>query len=119
VSYSRIAIEALMAAELLATQGVSAEVIDLRTISPWDRETVIASVRKTGRLLIAHEAVKAFGVGAEVAAEVGKELFSHLKKPIERLGGAYAPVPFSAPLEAAYAPDRKRIAQAALVLVRD
>lgn len=116
VSYSRVLGEALIAAEALAADGISVEVIDLRTISPWDRAAVITSVRKTGRLLVTHEAVTAFGVGAEIAAVVSKELFGALKAPVERLGAPHAPVPFSKPLEAAYAPDAARIAAAARTL---
>jgi pyruvate dehydrogenase E1 component beta subunit len=118
ISYARLAGEARAAAELAAAEGVSAEIIDLRTISPWDRETVLASARKTGRVLIAHEAVKPFGVGAEIAAVIGEELFGQLKAPVRRIGGAYAPVPYSKPLESAYAPDRARIAEAILALAR-
>jgi len=117
VAYSRMAGEALSAARKLADDGISAEVVDLRTIAPWDRAAVLASVRKTGRLLIVHEAVQAFGVGAEIAAEVGRKLFGQLKAPIERLGGAYAPVPFSPPLEAAHAPNTARIVAAVKALM--
>ncbi len=106
VSYSRVAAEALHAAEQLAAQGISVEVIDLRTIAPWDKETVLRSVAKTGRLLIAHEAVKPFGVGAEIAAVVQEEMFGALKAPVWRLGAPFCPVPFSRPLELAYALDR-------------
>jgi pyruvate dehydrogenase E1 component beta subunit len=112
VTYARMVDETLAAAEALAKEGVSVEVIDLRTISPWDRDTVLASARKTGRVLIVHEAVKKFGVGAEIAAEVGHALFGVLKKPIERMGAPYSPVPFSKPLESYFAPDRTRIAAA-------
>jgi acetoin:2,6-dichlorophenolindophenol oxidoreductase subunit beta len=116
VSYSRMAAEARAAADLAASQGVSAEVIDLRTIAPWDQETVLASAAKTGRVLIVHEAVKQHGVGAEIASVINEELFGKLKKPIKRLGGAYSPVPYSKPLEDAYAPNRDRIAAAIVAL---
>jgi len=109
VTHSRLVGEALAAAELLSADGISAEVIDLRTISPWDRETVLNSVRKTGRALVVHEAVKEFGIGAEIASEIGEHLFGHLKAPVKRLGGAFSPVPFSKPLESAYAPTRTDI----------
>ena len=118
VSYSRTLLEALGAVEAMEAAGVSAEIIDLRTISPWDQETVIASVTKTGRLLIAHEAVERHGVGAEIAAVTSKELFGKLKAPVERLGAPFAPVPFSKPLEDAYAPNAKRIAEAAITLCK-
>lgn len=119
VSYSRVLTEALGAVEAMEAAGVSAEVIDLRTISPWDRDAVCASVAKTGRCLIAHEAVTQFGVGAEIAATLQAEFFGKLKAPVARLGAPYAPVPFSKPLETAYAPTADRIAQAAIALVKD
>ena len=118
VSYSRTLNEAVAALAEIEAAGVSAEVIDLRTISPWDKETVFASVAKTGRCLIVHEAVTQFGVGAEIAAVLGHEFFGKLRKPVERLGAPYAPVPFSKPLEAAFAPDAKRIAAAAIALAQ-
>lgn len=109
VSYSRMAAESRQAAALAAQEGISVEVIDLRTVAPWDRETVLASARKTGRVLIAHEAVKQHGIGAEIAAVVGEELFGELKKPVRRLGGAYSAVPYSKPLEDAFAPNAASI----------
>lgn len=118
VSYSRVLNEAMAAVEQMEAAGVSAEIIDLRTISPWDRDTVLASVAKTGRCLVVHEAVTQFGVGAEIAATLSSELFGRLKKPIARMGAPYAPVPFSKPLETAYAPDAKRIAETAINLAR-
>lgn len=105
VSYANMVNYALAAAEELAQEGgKSVEVIDLRTILPWDRETVFASVRKTGRLMIVHEAVKEYGVGAEISAVVTEEMFKNLKAPVRRLGGAFCAVPFSKPLEDAFAP---------------
>ena len=112
VSYSRMVTEALAAAEELDKEGISVEVINLRTIQPWDRDTVLASAARTGRLGIVHEAVKQFGIGAEIAAEAQQALFGQLKCPVIRLGGPYAPVPYSKPLENAYAPGRADIAQA-------
>ncbi|EQA98486.1 pyruvate dehydrogenase E1 component beta subunit [Sphingobium wenxiniae] len=113
VSYSRLAVEAQAAAARLAEDGISAEVIDLRSIQPWDKEAVLASVAKTGRLLVVHEATKPFGAGAEIAATVNHELFGRLKAPVHRLGGAFCAVPFSRPLETAFAPDAARIVDAA------
>ncbi|MDX8356407.1 alpha-ketoacid dehydrogenase subunit beta [Sphingopyxis terrae] len=118
VSYSRMVIEAAAAAKIAAEQGVSCEVIDLRTIAPWDRDCVLSSARKTGRVIVAHEAVRQYGVGAEIASTITEELFRDLKQPVMRLGAAYAPVPFSRPLELAHAPDRQRIADAAVALAR-
>ena len=119
VSYSRTALEALGALAAIAEAGVSAEVIDLRTIQPWDQETVLASVRKTGRLLVAHEAVVPFGVGAEIAAVVQEKLFGQLKAPVKRIGAGFNPVPFSKPLETAHITDAARIASAAINLVKE
>jgi acetoin:2,6-dichlorophenolindophenol oxidoreductase subunit beta len=87
------------AAVLLAESGASPEIIDLRTIYPWDRTMVVESVRRTGRLLIVHEAVTTGGFGAEIAATVGEALFGRLKAPVRRLGAPRIPVPYSPPLE--------------------
>lgn len=118
VSYSRIYNEVLAAQATMAEAGVSAEIIDLRTIAPWDAETVLTSVSKTGRCLIVHEAVTPFGVGAEIAAVIQKELFGALKAPVERMGAPFAPVPFSRPLEAAYVHGAEQIAQLAIQIVK-
>lgn len=110
VTYSRMVVEALEAAKILADDGVDVEVLDLRTIQPWDRDAVMTSVAKTGRCLVVHEAVKQFGIGGEIASEVNEELFGQLKAPVKRLGAPYAPVPFSKALEEHYAPSRRSIA---------
>ena len=104
IGHSLMIGHALGVADKLAQDGISVEVIDLRTISPWDRETVLASAKKTGRALVVHEAVKQFGIGAEIASVINEELWGELKAPVKRLGGAFAPVPFSKPLETAFAP---------------
>ena len=118
VSYSRVLNEVVGAVKEMEEAGVSAEIIDLRTISPWDKETVFASVAKTRRCLITHEAVTQFGVGAEIAATLHSEFFGRLKAPVGRLGAPYAPVPFSKPLESAYAPNAATIAREAIGLVK-
>ncbi|HEX7874655.1 MAG TPA: alpha-ketoacid dehydrogenase subunit beta [Sphingobium sp.] len=118
VTYSRMVNEALGAAAKLAEAGISAEVVDLRTVQPWDEETVLASVGKTGRLIVTHEAVTPFGVGAEIAAVVQEKLFGKLKSPVTRIGAAFTPVPFSKPLESAYLPDAAKIVEAATKLVK-
>ena len=87
------------AAEQLAKEGIEAEVIDLITISPWDRECVMASVKKTHRLCIVHEAVKQGGFGAEVAATVAEECLEYLDAPILRYGAPFCPIPFAPTLE--------------------
>ncbi len=99
VSWSAMVRNAGAAAEALAEEGVSAEVIDLRTLWPWDRQAVLASVRKTGRLVVAHEAVSVGGFGAEVAAVVSETLFGRLKAPVKRLGAPRVPIPYAKPLE--------------------
>jgi pyruvate/2-oxoglutarate/acetoin dehydrogenase E1 component len=104
IAHSLMVGHALAAAAKLADDGIEAEIIDLRTIAPWDRAAVVASVQKTGRAVIVHEAVREFGIGAEIAAELNEACFGKLKAPIKRLGGAFCPVPFSKPLETAFAP---------------
>jgi 2-oxoisovalerate dehydrogenase E1 component len=109
VSVSRMVHEAVAAAEMV---DASVEVIDLRTVAPLDLDTVLDSVRKTSRLLIAHEAVVPFGIGAEIAAVVAKEAFWDLDAPIERVGAAATPPPYAPGLEQAWLPDRDKIAHA-------
>ncbi len=110
VSVSRMVHEAIAAAEELATDGISVEVIDLRTVAPLDLAPVLESVEKTSRLLIAHEAVVPFGIGAEIAATVAREGFWTLDAPIERVGAAATPPPYAPELEQAWLPDRADIA---------
>ena len=112
VSVSRMVHEATAAAEQLAAEGVSVEVIDLRTVAPLDMGPVLESVHRTGRLLIAHEAVVPFGIGAEIAATVAREGFWDLDAPIERIGAAATPPPYAPELEQAWLPDRDTIAAA-------
>ncbi len=102
VATSRMVHETLKAAEILEKEGINLELIDLRSISPWDKATIFESVSKTHRLVIAHEAVKNFGIGAEVAATVAEEIIHELDAPIVRVGAPFVPVPFS--LEKAYLP---------------
>jgi 2-oxoisovalerate dehydrogenase E1 component len=99
VSWSRMVFDALEAAETLSAEGIEAEVIDLRTIVPLDRETVLRSLQRTHRLVIAHEAVVDFGVGAELAALAVKEGFWSLDAPVARVGAAYSPAPYAPVLE--------------------
>jgi 2-oxoisovalerate dehydrogenase E1 component len=112
VSVSRMVHEALAAAEALAAEGISIEVIDLRTVAPLDMPTVLTSVRKTNRLLIAHEAVVPFGIGAEIAATVAREALCDLDAPIERIGAAATPPPYAPGLERAWLPDRDDLVEA-------
>jgi 2-oxoisovalerate dehydrogenase E1 component len=110
VSWSRMVQDCLAAAELLAAEGVSVEVIDLRTIAPLDRETVLASLAKTNRLVIAHEAVRDFGVGAELSALAVDEGFWHLDAPVTRVAAPSMPAPYSPALERLWLPSRDTIA---------
>ena len=113
VALSRLAHDALVAAERLAAEdGIEAEVIDPRTLVPLDLETIVASVERTTRLVVAHEAVAHGGVGAEVAALVQEAAFDHLDAPVARVGAPFAPVPFSAQLEDAYLPGADEIVAA-------
>ncbi|MCI5110073.1 MAG: alpha-ketoacid dehydrogenase subunit beta [Marivita sp.] len=111
--------KALDAAAKLAEDGIDAEVIDLRTIRPMDRDTVLASVRKTGRLICVYEAVKTLGVGAEVSAMVAEsDAFDYLDAPIIRLGGAECPIPYNPELEKAVVPQVPDILEAARNLAK-
>ncbi len=112
VSYSRMLHEVVAAAETLAGDGVSVEVLDLRTIVPLDKEAVLASVAKTSHLVIAHEAVSDFGVGAEISAFMAQEGFWSLDAPIERVGASFMPAPYAPELERTWLPCRDTIASA-------
>ena len=110
VSYGATVAVCLSAAKQLAEKnGIDAEVIDLRTLQPWDKATVLASVRKTHRVAIVHEAVQAFGVGAEIAACIAEEAFDELDAPVMRVGAPFMPVPFSRSLEKQYAVDETKV----------
>ena len=103
---------ALQACETLAAEGISVELIDPRTVAPLDMETILASVAKTGRLLIVDESFGPCGIGAEIAASLADRGFDDLDAPIRRLNGAHTPTPYSPPLEAAVVPNVAAIAQA-------
>jgi pyruvate dehydrogenase E1 component beta subunit len=118
VSYPKTVGHCLQAAEALAARGVSAEVIDLRTLKPLDEATVLASARKTGRLIVVHEAGRLCGMGAEIAALVSEQAFDALRAPVLRLTGPDAPAAASWVLEQAAVPQAGAIEQAALGLVR-
>lgn len=112
VSYSKLVHDCVAVAEELAGEGISVEVIDLRTITPLDKETVLRSLAKTNRLVIAHQAVTEFGVGAELAAVAAQEGLWSLDAPVIRVGAASTPAPYAPSLERAWLPDRERIAAA-------
>jgi 2-oxoisovalerate dehydrogenase E1 component len=111
VSWSRMVHECLEAARVLDSEGIDVEVIDLRTISPLDRQTVLISVGKTGRMVVAHEAVTDFGVGAELAALAAGEGFWSLDAPVRRVGAPFLPAPYAPNLEQLWLPDAGQIAQ--------
>ena len=109
IAYSGMVQTALEAARELAEAGISVEVIDLRTLMPLDMATIAESVGKTHRVLIAHEAVLNGGLGAEIAARIGSELFDELDGPVQRIGCPFAPIPFAPELERALLPGSKDI----------
>jgi acetoin:2,6-dichlorophenolindophenol oxidoreductase subunit beta len=113
VALSRMVGEALAAAQRLAAEGIEAEVIDPRTLVPLDLEPIAASVRRTGRAVVAHEAVRAGGFGAELAAQLQEAAFDYLEAPIQRVGAPFTPVPLSPSLEDAYRPGSDEIYAAA------
>lgn len=117
VSYAKTAHYCVAAADTLAGEGISAEVIDLRSLKPLDEAAILASVRKTGRIVVVHEASRLCGVGAEVAALVAEHAFDALKAPVRRLTGPDSPAPSSWPLEQAFVPQADAIATAVRELV--
>jgi 2-oxoisovalerate dehydrogenase E1 component len=118
VSVSRMVHEAVAAAESLAQRGISAEVIDLRTVAPLDKEAILTSLSKTSRLLIAHEGVTDFGIGAEIAALAAYEGFWTLDAPVMRVAPPPTPSPYAPNLEQQWLPDRQAIERAVEALVR-
>jgi 2-oxoisovalerate dehydrogenase E1 component len=119
VAISLMVRKTLEAAEALAKEGISVEVIDPRTVSPLDAETILQSVRKTGRLLIVDESFQPCGIGAEIAARVIDAGFDELDAPIRRVNGAFTPTPYSPTLEAAVVPSVEGIVNAIRDLARE
>lgn len=113
VSYGATVMACEAAAKALSADGIEAEIIDLRSLQPWDEKAVLASLARTHRLVIAHEAVEAFGIGAEIAARMADAGFDELDAPILRVGAPFMPVPFTPSLEKAYIPDAGTIVAAA------
>jgi pyruvate/2-oxoglutarate/acetoin dehydrogenase E1 component len=112
VAIGRMVDDALAAAEQLASEGISAEVVDPRTLSPLDTDTILGSVRKTTRAVVVHEAVRFCGVGAEIAATISDEAFDYLDAPVKRVGAPFTPVPFAPKLESLYLPNKDSILKA-------
>lgn len=110
ITYGAMVHEGLEAADQMSEQGVDVELVDLRTLYPLDTDTILASVKKTGKVLIVHEAPQVCGIGAEIAAIIAQEAFRDLDAPVMRLTAPHTPVPFSPPLEAFYLPNAAKIA---------
>ncbi|MEM3421047.1 MAG: transketolase C-terminal domain-containing protein, partial [Candidatus Hadarchaeum sp.] len=109
--------KALKAADILAKEGIEAEVIDPRTLVPFDKQTIINSVKKTGRIVIVTEENKRGASSAEIASIIAEEAWSWLKAPIKRIGAPNTPVPFSPPLENYYIPNEEKIIEAVKELI--
>ena len=117
IALGRMVVEAEKAVATLEEQGVSVELIDPRTVQPLDIDTIVASVKKTNRALIVHEAVEFGGIGAEISSQIQEHAFDYLDAPVARLAAPFAPVPYAPILENAYGPDAARIAAAVRRLV--
>jgi 2-oxoisovalerate dehydrogenase E1 component beta subunit len=113
ITYGAMLREALQAAARLAADGIEADVLDLRTLKPLDTAAVLATARKTGKVLVVHAANRLAGLGGEIAALIAEEAFEWLDAPVRRLGGLDTPIPFSPPLEDAYRPNAEKIERAA------
>ena len=111
ITWSKMVLDSLEAARALEKEGIQAEVVDLRTLMPLDLETVLASVKKTGRAVIVHEACKTGGFGGEIAALIVEKAFDDLDAPIQRITGLDTPIPYAAPLYRAVIPNPDKIAQ--------
>ena len=112
VTWSKMLGVAFKAAAELGKEGIDIEIVDLRTLVPLDKETILQSVRKTGRLVVLHEATRTGGFGGEIAALVAEEAFGSLKAPIKRVAAPDIPVPFSPPLEQFYIPNEGQLIEA-------
>ena len=112
ITYGKTLHTSLSAADALAREGVAVEVIDLRSLQPWDSRCVFESIARTHRAVIVHEATQAFGVGAEIAARIADEAFDELDAPVVRVGAPFMPVPFARSLESGYAVSAEKIMQA-------
>jgi pyruvate dehydrogenase E1 component beta subunit len=110
VAYGRMLNESLAAAEELAKEGIDCEVVDPRTLQPLDTATIVASVKRTNRAIVVHEAVRFGGLGAEITAQIQEEAFDYLDAPVARVAAPFSPVPFSPVLERHYLPDAAKIA---------
>ena len=110
VTWGAMVYTASEAAERLDSDGVSVEIVDLRTVMPWDKLAVLESVRKTSKVLVLHEDTRTGGFGAEIVATIAEEAFEHLDAPVKRITAPDTPVPFSPPLEKAFIPQVEDVA---------
>jgi 2-oxoisovalerate dehydrogenase E1 component beta subunit len=117
VTWGAMVYTAAEAADELRGEGISVEILDLRTLQPWDKQAVLESVAKTSKLLILHEDTRTSGFGAEIAAQVAEEAFENLDAPIKRVAAPDTPIPFSPPLEKAFIPQVADVASALRELV--
>ena len=117
ITYSLMTLKCLEAARILADEGISVEVIDLRTISPLDKDTLLASVAKTGRAIVVHEAVKRGGIGGDIAAILTEEAYDDLDGPVMRICGKNTTIPYNLKLEKACIPSTENIIEGILELV--
>jgi 2-oxoisovalerate dehydrogenase E1 component beta subunit len=113
ITFGAMVLTALDAAEELEKEGLDVEIIDLRTLAPLDKQTILASVKKTSRALILHEASRTGGIGGEIAAMLGEEAFEWLDAPVVRVASIDTPVPYSPPLEDYYLPQTRDVVSAA------
>ena len=113
ITYSATVQHALDAAQMLAPEGIDCEVVDLRTLVPLDVDTILQSARKTGKIVVAHEATRTAGFGAEIVAQIAEQSFEFLDGPIVCVTAPDTPVPYSAPLEEFFLPNARKIAEAA------
>jgi pyruvate dehydrogenase E1 component beta subunit len=119
IATSRLVQEALSAADQLSESGISVEVVDPRTLLPLDKETLLKSAAKTGRVIVADGGYRSYGVTGEIASVIMEDAFYHLQAPIIRIGAADVPIPFSKPLEDATIPTAKHIVEAARRLMTE
>jgi 2-oxoisovalerate dehydrogenase E1 component beta subunit len=117
VTFGAMVYTALDAAKALEAEGISAEILDLRSLAPLDRDAILTSVAKTSRVLLLHEATRTGGIGGELAAIIAEEAFEYLDAPIVRVTSADSPAPYSPPLEAAFLPSVEKVVAAARKLV--
>jgi 2-oxoisovalerate dehydrogenase E1 component beta subunit len=111
ITWGAMVYTAAEAAKQLESDGVSVEIVDLRTVLPWDKEAVLESVRKTSKVLVLHEDTRTGGFGGEIAATIAEEAFEDLDAPVKRLAAPDAPVPFSPVLEKAFIPQVDDVVQ--------